>query len=46
MSEVEAQLSALPVDTLIELREGIEDLLAADTVDERALRRLLDSVAP
>jgi hypothetical protein len=34
----------MPVDALIDLRDGLEDLLSADTVDEVAVRRLLDSV--
>jgi hypothetical protein len=44
LAAVEARLSALSVDALIDLRDGLEDLLAADTVDEAAVQRLLDSV--
>jgi hypothetical protein len=34
----------MPVDALIDLRDGLEELLAADVVDEAAVRRLLDAV--
>lgn len=44
LSGVESRLSTMPVDALIDLRDGLEDLLSADTVDEAAVRRLLDSV--
>jgi hypothetical protein len=36
-------LADLPVDGLIELREQLEILLAAPSVDEAALRHLLES---
>jgi len=44
LAAIEARLSALPVDALIDLRDNLEDLLAADTVDVDAVTRLLDSV--
>lgn len=44
LSGLESHLSTMPVDALIDLRDGIEDLLAADTLDEAAVRRFLDGV--
>ena len=41
---VEDRLADMPVDALIDLRDGLEELLAADVVDEAAVRRLLDAV--
>jgi hypothetical protein len=44
LETIETRLSELPVDALIDLRDGLEELLAADSVDETAVRRLLDTV--
>ncbi|HEY6379725.1 MAG TPA: hypothetical protein VI316_11160 [Candidatus Dormibacteraeota bacterium] len=42
--EVEAGLRDLPIDALIELRDGLEALLAGDRIDETELALLLDPV--
>jgi hypothetical protein len=42
LDQLEAVLGDLPVDGLIELREALEVLLAADSVDAAALHRLLE----
>jgi hypothetical protein len=42
LDQLEAVLSDLPVDRLIELRETLEVLLAAGTVDAAELQRLLE----
>jgi len=44
LADVESRLPELPVEALIDLRDNLEDLLAADSLDEAAVRRLLDSV--
>ena len=44
LTAVESRLDTLPVDALIDLRDGISELLAGDTLDEAAVVRLLDSV--
>ena len=44
LTAVEVRLDTLPVDALIDLRDGISELLAGDTLDEAAVVRLLDSV--
>lgn len=44
LASIESRLSVLPVDALIDLRDGLDDLLSAATLDEAAVRRLLDSV--
>jgi hypothetical protein len=44
LADIERRLSALPVDTLIDLRDGLEDLLSADSVDEAGVQRLLDTL--
>jgi hypothetical protein len=44
LAAIESRLPELPVDALIDLRDNLEDLLAADILDEGAVRRLLDSV--
>lgn len=44
LAAVESRLADLPVDTLIDLRDGLEELLSADVVDVDAVERLLDSV--
>jgi hypothetical protein len=41
---VEARMASIPIDSLMDLRDGLEDILAADTVDEAAVRELLDSL--
>jgi hypothetical protein len=41
---IEARLASLPIDSLMDLRDGLEDILAADTLDEAAVRELLDSL--
>jgi hypothetical protein len=41
LDQLEAVLSDLPVDRLIELREALEVMLASDTVDAAGLQRLL-----
>jgi len=43
LSALESRLTTLPVDALIDLRDGLEELLAAEVVDEAAVRGLLDS---
>ena len=40
---IESRLATLPIDSLMDLRDGLEDILAADTLDEEAVRELLDS---
>lgn len=45
LDQLEAVLVDLSVDRLIELREGLEVLLAAGTVDAAALHHLLDLTA-
>ena len=42
LEELEATLAELPVDRLIELREGLETLLAAGSVDAESLERVLE----
>ena len=44
LEAIEARLGELPVDSLIDLRDGLEELLAAEEVDEQAVRRLLGTV--
>lgn len=44
LEAIESRLGELPVDALIDLRDGLEELLAGDEVDEQAVRRLLDTV--
>ena len=44
LDTLETRIPALSVDTLIDLRDGLEELLAADSVDEDAVRELLDSI--
>jgi hypothetical protein len=41
MAQVEGTLNDLPIDVLIDLRDGLETLLAGDTVDEAELATLL-----
>jgi hypothetical protein len=41
LDELEAALGELPLDRLIEMREELETLLAAGTVDATGLERLL-----
>jgi len=41
---VEARLTSLPIDSLMDLRDGLEDILAAGTLDEAAVRELLDNL--
>lgn len=44
LDTLETRIPALSVDTLIDLRDGLEEMLAADSVDEDAVRELLDSI--
>lgn len=44
MRTVESRLDRLPVDVLIDLRDGLEDLLSTADVDVDALETLLDTV--
>ena len=44
LESIELRISDLPVEALIDLRDGLEELLTADAVDEQAVRRLLDTV--
>ena len=41
MSEVEGMLGDLPIDTLIDLRDGLELVLAGEVIDEKELAALL-----
>jgi hypothetical protein len=44
LESLESRLSELPVESLIDLRDGLEELLTADRIDEDTVRRLLDAV--
>ena len=41
MSEVEGMLGDLPIDTLIDLRDGLELVLAGEVIDVKELAALL-----
>ena len=41
MAEVEGMLGDLPIDTLIDLRDGLELVLAGEVIDEKELAALL-----
>jgi hypothetical protein len=45
LGDVEAGLRDLPIDVLIELRDGLEALLAGDRIDETELGLLLEPLA-
>lgn len=45
LERIEDGLGQLPVDTLLDLRAGLDELLAADSVSEAALVGLLDRIS-
>jgi hypothetical protein len=44
LDRVESSLRDLPIDTLIDLRDGLEDLLISERVDAGDLEQLLSSI--
>jgi hypothetical protein len=44
LDRVESSLRDLPIDTLIDLRDGLEDLLISERVDAGDLEQLLASI--
>jgi hypothetical protein len=44
LAAIEARLASLAVESLIDLRDALEDLLASDRVDEESVDQLLDSL--
>jgi hypothetical protein len=41
MSEVEGMLCDLPIDTLMDLRDGLQSVMAGDAIDEKDLAAVL-----
>ena len=41
ISQVEGMLRDLPIDTLIDLRDGLESVLGGDAIDEKELAEVL-----